>query len=300
MLSYLPTNTSLLILAAALSCAHAVAAPTDALHVYGGLGYGHDDNLLRVPDGFPSFNKRLGDSWYEADAGLLFDHTYSRQRLSAQARLSKVKFDHFRQLNYDGKDLQANWNWQVGDYLEGKLDATYLGRVARARKSDFLLDVVERLRPGLPDILLVIAGDAASPEEMDWMRRQVAARGLDHHVLLTGWLARRDALGYAVRAEVGLSPIPRGARFDVSSPTKLVEYRALGIAGIANDIPDQQFVIGQSGAALSAPMEPAPFSAAVRALLDDPLLRARCAARGPAWVASHRTYDILGRAVARA
>jgi glycosyltransferase involved in cell wall biosynthesis len=184
--------------------------------------------------------------------------------------------------------------------LDGRRVIVYLGRVARARKSDFLLDVVERLRVGLPDILLVIAGDAASPDEMDWMRCQVAARGLGHHVLLTGWLPQRDALGYAVRAEVGLSPIPRGALFDVSSPTKLVEYLALGIAGVANDIPDQQLVIAQSGTGLSAPMEAGPFSAAVRALLDDPALRDRCAERGPAWVANNRTYDILGLAVARA
>jgi glycosyltransferase involved in cell wall biosynthesis len=135
---------------------------------------------------------------------------------------------------------------------------------------------------------------------MDWMRRQIAARGLAGHVLLTGWLPQHAALGYAVRAEVGLSPIPRGALFDVSSPTKLVEYLALGIPSVANDIPDQALVIGHSGAGLAAPMHAGPFSAAVRALLDDPALRARCARRGPPWVARHRSYAILGRRVAAA
>jgi exopolysaccharide biosynthesis operon protein EpsL len=113
------------VLAAALSWAPALAAPSDALHVFGGLGYGHDDNLLRVPDGAPAFDNQLGDSWYQADVGLLFDHAYSRQRISAQAKLSKVKFDHFRQLDYDGKDLQARWDWQAGNRLEGALGAAY-------------------------------------------------------------------------------------------------------------------------------------------------------------------------------
>jgi exopolysaccharide biosynthesis operon protein EpsL len=110
-----------------LAGAHATAqtVPGKSLQVYGGLGYGHDDNLLRVPDGAPAFDNQLGDSWYQADAGLLFDHTYSRQRLSAKASLSKVKFDHFRQLDYDGKDLQGKWNWQVGNHLEGALGAGY-------------------------------------------------------------------------------------------------------------------------------------------------------------------------------
>ncbi|MDB5936289.1 MAG: hypothetical protein JWQ01_3633 [Massilia sp.] len=184
--------------------------------------------------------------------------------------------------------------------LDGRRVIVYLGRIGQARQSDFLLDVVDLLRQGVPDVLLVIAGDAASPDEMDWMRRQVAARALEQHVLLTGWLPQRRALGYAVRAEVGLSPIPRGVLFDVSSPTKLVEYLALGIPCVANDIPDQQLVIEQSGAALSAPMQAAPFAAAVRTLLDDAAMRARFAALGPAWVGSNRSYDILGRAVARA
>ena len=182
--------------------------------------------------------------------------------------------------------------------LDGRRVLVYLGRVAQSRKSDFLLDVAAALRSTLPAILLVIAGDAPSQDEMDWMRAQIRARGLEDHVLLTGWLPQRAALGYAVRAEVGLSPIPRGTLFDVSSPTKLVEYLALGIPSVANDIPDQQLVIEQSRAGLSAPMEVAPFCAAILKLLGDPALAAEFAERGPAYVRSHRTYDILAKNVA--
>jgi glycosyltransferase involved in cell wall biosynthesis len=101
-----------------------------------------------------------------------------------------------------------------------------------------------------------------------------------------------------VRAEVGLSPIPRGTLFDVSSPTKLVEYLALGIPGVANDIPDQQRVIEESGAGLCVPMEVDAFAEATLRLLREPGLAAHCAERGPPWVRKHRTYDILARAVA--
>lgn len=182
--------------------------------------------------------------------------------------------------------------------LLGRRVVLYLGRIAQARRSDFLLDVAEQLKNELPDLLLVIAGDAASDDEMDWMRAEIARRGVEEHVLLTGWLPQRTALGYAVRAEVGLSPIPRGTLFDVSSPTKLVEYLALGIPSVANDIPDQRLVIAGSGAGLCAPMEAAPFAAAVRRLLEDKALAAEFAKRGPAYVRSHRTYAILGRIVA--
>ena len=184
--------------------------------------------------------------------------------------------------------------------LDGRRVVLYLGRIAQSRRSGFLLDVAELLRAALPEVLLVIAGDAPSPDEMAWMREAIASRGLTHHVLLTGWLAQREALGYAVRAEVGLSPIPRGSLFDVSSPTKLVEYLALGIPGVANDIPDQARVIADSGAGLCVPMEAPAFAAAVRRLLHEPGLAAACGARGPAWVRAHRSYAILGRVVAEA
>lgn len=184
--------------------------------------------------------------------------------------------------------------------LDGRRVVLYLGRVARSRRSDFLLAVADRLRRELPDVLLVIAGDAPSQDEMAWMRGAIAAHRLGHHVLLTGWLPQAAALGYAVRSEVGLSPIPRGTLFDVSSPTKLVEYLALGIPGVANDIPDQQQVIADSGAGLCVPMQPGAFAAATLRLLREPELAARCAARGPSWVAAHRTYDILAREVAGA
>lgn len=182
--------------------------------------------------------------------------------------------------------------------LDGRRVVLYLGRIAQSRKSDFLLDVAAALRDSMPETLLVIAGDAPSDDEMAWMRREIAQRGLSDHVLLTGWLPQRTALGYAVRAEVGLSPIPRGALFDVSSPTKLVEYLALGIPSVANDIPDQQLVIDESGAGLCVPMEARAFADATLRLLANPALAAQCAMRGPVYVKAHRTYDILGRNVA--
>ncbi|MCC2962423.1 glycosyltransferase [Massilia sp. IC2-278] len=184
--------------------------------------------------------------------------------------------------------------------LDGRRVVVYLGSVAQSRQSGFLLDVALLLRARLPEVLLVIAGDAPSLDEMAWMRREIASLKLGEHVLLTGWLPQREALGYAVRAEVGLSPIPRGVLFDVSSPTKLVEYLALGIPSVANDIPDQALVLEESGAGLCVPMQAGAFAEATLRLLDDRALAAALAARGPPWVDAHRSYAILGRKVAQA
>lgn len=173
----------------------------------------------------------------------------------------------------------------------------YVGSVARARASTFLFDLAAALGAVRPDALLVIAGDAPSPDEAAWFRSELTRRRLHDTVVFTGWLAHADALGYVVRAEVGISPVPRGALFDVSSPTKLVEYLALGVPAVASDIPDQRFVIDQSGGGLCVPMTVPAFCTAIVALLDDPH-RAEKGGCGQAWVRAHRSYDVIGRQVA--
>lgn len=99
-------------------------AGDDGLHVNAGLGWHHDDNLLRVADADPGFGGQRADSWRQFDAGASFDHLYGRQRVAASAQLSKVTFDYFKQLDYDGKDGRATWYWQLGNQFEGRLGAT--------------------------------------------------------------------------------------------------------------------------------------------------------------------------------
>ena len=180
--------------------------------------------------------------------------------------------------------------------LAGRTVVIYLGSVARARASTFLLDLAAAI--DRPDVLLVIAGDAPSPDEAAWFRAELDRRALGDKVLFTGWLPHAVALGYVARAAVGIAPIPRGALFDVSSPTKLVEYLALGIPAVASDIPDQRLVMAHSGAGYCVPMTVEAFRNAIVRLLDDPARAAR-GARGQAWVRAHRGYDVIGRAVAQ-
>ncbi|MDQ1831734.1 XrtB/PEP-CTERM-associated polysaccharide biosynthesis outer membrane protein EpsL [Massilia scottii] len=120
-------------LALALGVAAAVpawAGPSDAFHVYGGLGYFYDDNLFRLEDQSPGYDNQRSDSARQSVAGVIVDKTYSRQRIQLQGKLSKVAYSHFRQLDYDGKDFQGTWNWQLGNHLEGSLGATYAQSLA--------------------------------------------------------------------------------------------------------------------------------------------------------------------------
>lgn len=110
----------------ALAChTPAPAGPLGGLQLYGGLGYFHDDNLFRLPEAHPGYQGQKSDSARYLTAGLLFDKTYGRQKIYLQGKLSKVKFNHFEQLDYDGKDFLGLLNWQLGNRFDGSAGASY-------------------------------------------------------------------------------------------------------------------------------------------------------------------------------
>ncbi|RZA34015.1 MAG: exopolysaccharide biosynthesis protein EpsL [Lysobacteraceae bacterium] len=107
--------------------AHQAAAQQqeEGLKLYGGIGWGYDDNLLRVPKDRPAFGGKRSDRWRQAEAGVVYNKRISRQRVALVAKVSKVNFDHFKQLDYDGRDLQATWLWELGNKFDGQAGAMY-------------------------------------------------------------------------------------------------------------------------------------------------------------------------------
>jgi exopolysaccharide biosynthesis operon protein EpsL len=102
--------------------AHAEISQT--IHPFVSLGYTYDDNLLRLPDSAPGFEQR-SDRMTQALAGVQLDRLIGRQHLTATAKVSRVTFDYFDQLDYNGKDFSAQLAWQLGNHLEGTLGASY-------------------------------------------------------------------------------------------------------------------------------------------------------------------------------
>jgi glycosyltransferase involved in cell wall biosynthesis len=177
----------------------------------------------------------------------------------------------------------------------------YLGSLDRIRRIEFLLEVLQGLilrDPGR-EYRLVLIGGASTESEYAWLEQAVRERSLEPSVQMTGPLPREAALQRAANCHVGLSAIPRGAVFDVSSPTKMLEYLALGLPVLVNDIPDQEAVLADAkGAGLCRPMEIEQF---VDAILE---MRARyesfaaSALRARDWVRKARGYDVLSAEVA--
>lgn len=175
----------------------------------------------------------------------------------------------------------------------------YLGTLDRVRQIEILFGMLAILRERIPNVLLVLAGDTEDTEHRTWLKQEADRLGVVESILWTSWLPMQEAWRYVLAAEVGLSPLPRGYLLDMASPTKAVEYMALGLPVVANDNPDQQQVMAESGAGLCVPLTPEAFANATLTLLNDSHLRTSMSVLGKRYVARHRSYYQIAETLAK-
>ncbi|RFP09619.1 glycosyltransferase [Duganella sp. BJB475] len=174
----------------------------------------------------------------------------------------------------------------------------YLGTLDGARNLERVVDVLALVRQHTADACLLLIGNAPTPGDELRLRDYIAAQGLADAVRITGWLPSPEAWRLLTAAEVAISYIPRGALYDVSSPTKLLEYLALGMPAVGNDTPDQAHVLTQSQAGWLTASTPAAMAEAVSAILRAPAQARQRAAAGGAYIEAARSYRVLGAMVA--
>jgi glycosyltransferase involved in cell wall biosynthesis len=182
--------------------------------------------------------------------------------------------------------------------LAGRRVIGWLGALDRTRGIDFLFEVLATLRAAVPNICLLLVGDAQEEADRQWLKSEAARLHVADAIVWTGWLSPELAWACIRRAEVALSVLPRGELFDWASPTKVVEYLSLGLPVVANDQPDQRTVLAESGAGLSVALNVNDFSAAILRLLNDKELAAMMSDYGPKYVRSQRSYALLSEQVA--
>jgi len=113
-----------LALAVALVCCSARADISDTIKPFVSLGWTYDDNLLRLPDDAPAGIQR-SDRATQGIAGFTLERPIGRQKITGQAKLSRTTFDHYDQLNYNGKDFSLDWAWVLGNHFDGNIGGSY-------------------------------------------------------------------------------------------------------------------------------------------------------------------------------
>lgn len=175
----------------------------------------------------------------------------------------------------------------------------YLGTLSKVRRLEFLIGAFARVHERIPQALLYLVGRGDHPEDEAFLEQEVDRRGLRSAVIMPGQFPRDEALRYVQEADVCVSPFHPAPILLAASPTKLVEYMALGKAVVANDHPDQRRVIDESDAGLCVPYEQEAFATAVVRLLEDPATAKAMGERGRRYVIEHRAYGVIADTVER-
>ncbi|HJU99824.1 MAG TPA: glycosyltransferase family 4 protein [Burkholderiaceae bacterium] len=211
----------------------------------------------------------------------------------AAARLTAVP------MGVDMETLRAPAPVPAGQHGAHRPTLAYLGTLDRSRQLPLVLDALALVRRHHPAARLLLIGSSPTPSDLDELRAHAASIGVADAVTFTGWLPSSEALALVADADAAVSYIPRGKLFDVSSPTKLLEYMALGIPAIGNDTPDQLQVLSASGAGWLTGSTAAAIADAFCAILDAPAAARQRAAGGRAWIEAHRSYRVIADALSQ-
>jgi glycosyltransferase involved in cell wall biosynthesis len=169
----------------------------------------------------------------------------------------------------------------------------YLGALDKVRRMDFLIRVFAMVRDAVPAARLYIVGRGLDPSDEALLASEATRLDLKSSVVFVGQLPHPDALRYVQEADVCASPIYPSSVLQAGSPTKLVEYMAMGKAVVANDHPEQKRVIEASGGGYCVPYDERAFADAVTNLLQNPDSARLMGQRGRSYALEHRAYRVI-------
>jgi len=166
----------------------------------------------------------------------------------------------------------------------------FVGRVAHEKNIGFLLQMLDRVRKDIPEVLLLIAGEGPAREGLE---HEVAKRGLNDNVKFIGYLDRHTELNSCYHsADI----------FVFSSRTEtqglvLLEAMAQGVPVVSTAEMGTKDVLREGAGVWIAAEEVEEFSGKVIAMLGDPGTRARLGEAGReyahGWSASKQAERLL-------
>ncbi len=154
-----------------------------------------------------------------------------------------------------------------------------VSRVAHEKNIGFLLQVLDRVRHTVPDVLFVIAGEGPA---LPSLRRAVEQAGLERHMLFVGYLDRGTELLDCYRA----ADVFVFASRTETQGLVLLESLALGLPVVSTAVLGTKEVLSDVRGACVVAEEVAEFAAAVVRVLTDSNFRQTLAAAGRDFVAA--------------
>ncbi len=154
----------------------------------------------------------------------------------------------------------------------------YVGSIVHPNQGvPVLIDALPRVFESMPEARCVLVGGPA--EAAEEYRARIAPHG-EKLIVLAGQTPEQ-VVALTRRADVLVHP-RLACRENYSVQSKIAVYLAAGRPIVATDFADYQTLLGQTGAGLLTPVDPAPLADGILQVLRDPDLAARlAAATGP-------------------
>jgi glycosyltransferase involved in cell wall biosynthesis len=184
----------------------------------------------------------------------------------------------------------------IGIHQSEEIILFYHGIINPMRKIENLIILTSLIIRDLPtkNIKLVMIGKCYSENYKRKLQGIINERNLNNIVLIKDEIPIEEIPDEIGKASVGLSLIPPSEAYNISSPTKVVEYLALGLPVIGNsEIFDQDYVIKESNGGISTPYEINSMKESLIKLILNEELRIKMGRSGRAWIIKYRTYEIL-------
>jgi exopolysaccharide biosynthesis operon protein EpsL len=154
----------------------------------------YDDNVLGIPNGANSTGAQLSDTTRVEEAGLIFSKRIDEQVLSGNINVAHNIYERQTELDNDSKNFLANWNWHVGNHVEGNVGVSYVQALTpyvyfhsaelnvRTQRREFfdgswLLHPSWRLRGGISHNVLGYALTSQQPGDLN---EDTAELGIDY------------------------------------------------------------------------------------------------------------------------
>jgi glycosyltransferase involved in cell wall biosynthesis len=175
----------------------------------------------------------------------------------------------------------------------------YLGTLDRPRQIPLVVDAFNIVRQQYKNARLLLIGDSPNSEDTKELLAYADRFGLKDAVHVTGWLPNKQAWALLAGADAAVSFFPRGEILDTNSPTKVLEYLAIGMPCVGNDNPDQSETLLSSGAGWLTDSSVEALAAALLDILKDVNQARKKAALGASYIEANRSYRVLAGKVAK-
>ncbi|MCB5188088.1 putative exosortase B-associated extracellular polysaccharide biosynthesis transporter EpsL [Methylobacillus caricis] len=118
----------------------AYALEGDVIRPYASATYMYDDNLRRFSGKDQALastgSEKMADTMLMTEVGIILDKKISQQVFFIDLGLNRSKFDRNSALDSNGRELNAKWNWHLGNFWQGNFQAFH--KKALVPFADFL------------------------------------------------------------------------------------------------------------------------------------------------------------------